>query len=88
MQFGSNLIIISSIESKANKGIFYRPKSSFQELYAEKATSIIESHDTDTPLFLYVALQNVHGPQQATTELKSLYRGVTPTKRKITSGNY
>ena len=57
-----------------------------QELYPQKAAEIIRQHDPKTPLFLYVALQNVHGPQQSTQRLKQMYRGVQPAKRKVTSG--
>ena len=58
-----------------------------QELYPKKASDIISAHNSSVPLFLYVALQNVHGPQQATNTLKRLYRGTQPAIRKVTSGN-
>ena len=38
----------------------------FQFLYSGQAASIISEHDPDdSRLFLYVALQNIHGPQEA-----------------------
>ena len=42
-------------------------------IYRNDLTKIIESHDPDKPLFLYLALHNVHSPFQAPTEWLDLY---------------
>ena len=65
--------------------------SFIQEMYANKAKAIIENHDTsktDEPLFLYIALQNIHGPQQAPRSYIRKYRnsGLVDT-RIVASGN-
>ena len=59
---------------------------SSQELYGSKAASVISAHDTDDPLFLYVALQNIHAPLEARSAKLNLHSGVTPLKRKKTLG--
>ena len=42
-------------------------------IYHDDLTKIIESHDPDKPLFLYLALHNVHSPFQAPKEWLDLY---------------
>lgn len=44
-----------------------------QTLVTERAVEIIENHDPDTPLFLYMAHSSVHTPIQAPEKYKQLY---------------
>ena len=53
-------------------------------MYGSAAETIISAHDTSQPLFLYVALQNVHTPLEAPTEYLSQYNtaGLTYARKK------
>ena len=42
-------------------------------LFNDEAVSIIESHDASTPLFLYIATQDAHGPDQVTSIYSDLF---------------
>jgi len=60
-----------------------------QILYANAAEEIINTHDPADPLFLYVALQNVHSPLDAPQEYLDIYQGYQLTgPRKKVSGFY
>ena len=48
-------------------------------MYANKAKGIIEDHDKDTPLFLYMALQNIHTPLESPQEYMDVYPGALET---------
>ena len=45
------------IENSENNCVFL-----FQYIYQERLLDIIDSHDDQQPLFLYIALQNPHYP--------------------------
>ena len=45
------------------------------QLFAEAAQRVIRAHDAVSPLFLYFALHNTHGPTQAPQRLIDLYDG-------------
>ena len=56
------------------------------DTYASYAQSVIEAHDTSSPMFLYVASNTMHTPWEAPTEYKSQYNGYGLTRtRKIAS---
>lgn len=58
-------------------------------LYGDRAAKIIKDHDPNTPLFLYVAFQNIHGPMQVPETFKKQYRGSNLNRaRKLTSGEF
>ena len=42
-------------------------------LFDAETQSIIAAHDESTPLFLYIATQDAHGPDQITAEYSSLF---------------
>eukprot|EP00051_Salpingoeca_urceolata_P015777 m.206420 g.206420 ORF g.206420 m.206420 type:complete len:647 (-) comp18500_c1_seq5:16-1956(-) len=51
--------------------------------YTREALRIIRSHPADTPLFLYMAYQNVHSPLQVPTNFTDLYPKVKyPPRQK------
>ena len=45
------------------------------QLFAEAAQRVVRAHDAASPLFLYFALHNTHGPTQAPQRLIDLYDG-------------
>lgn len=53
------------------------------DLYIEKTTEIIGSHDKSKPLFMYIPMQNVHTPLQVPKSYEELYPDVQdPARRK------
>ncbi|XP_059170480.1 arylsulfatase I-like [Physella acuta] len=52
------------------------------EQFASRAVDIIESHDPDTPLYLYLPFQSVHMPLQVPERYLNLYPNVTNQSRK------
>ncbi|AWP00694.1 putative arylsulfatase B [Scophthalmus maximus] len=56
------------------------------ELLSQKAIGIIEKHNSDKPLFLYVALQAVHAPLQVPERYLSPYRFIKDTHRRFYAG--
>ncbi|XP_030624298.1 arylsulfatase B isoform X2 [Chanos chanos] len=56
------------------------------ELFTEKATSIIKTHKTDKPLFLYVALQSVHAPLQVPERYVTPYQSIQNHNRRTYAG--
>ena len=56
-------------------------------MYGNAAETIIDDHNSSQPLFMYVALQNVHTPLEAPTSYLRQYNtyGLT-NKRKKASG--
>ena len=56
-------------------------------MYGNAAETIINEHDASEPMFLYVALQNLHTPLEAPTSYLSQYNSYGLTyKRKKASG--
>ena len=55
-----------------------------QVLYGDAAETIINDHDPSNPLFLYVALQNIHTPLEAPTSYQRQYSslGLTSQRRR------
>ncbi|XP_078357482.1 arylsulfatase B-like [Oculina patagonica] len=51
-------------------------------LYAEQAQNVILSHNSSSPLFLYLAFQNVHAPAQAPEEYVDKYHFVADRERR------
>lgn len=51
-------------------------------LYAKQAQSVILSHNTSSPLFLYLPFQNVHGPTQAPEEYVDKYQFIKNKTRR------
>ncbi|XP_069557951.1 arylsulfatase B [Brachyistius frenatus] len=56
------------------------------ELLSERAVSIIEGHNRDKPLFLYVALQAVHAPLQVPERYVAPYSFITDPHRRLYAG--
>ncbi|XP_058472485.1 arylsulfatase B-like [Solea solea] len=56
------------------------------ELFSEKATSVIENHNSNKPLFLYVALQAVHSPMQVPERYMKPYQFIENHDRRIYAG--
>ena len=46
-----------------------------QEYYTTKAQEIIDAHDTSIPLFLYMAMPQIHTPLQAPDDQSAKYKG-------------
>ncbi|XP_078360451.1 arylsulfatase B-like [Oculina patagonica] len=51
-------------------------------LYAEQAQNVILSHNSSSPLFLYLAFQNVHAPAQAPKEYLDKYHFIADKERR------
>ncbi|KAJ0057469.1 hypothetical protein NL108_009186, partial [Boleophthalmus pectinirostris] len=56
------------------------------ELFSERASSIIQTHKSDKPLFLYVALQAVHSPLQVPQRYLTPYSFIKDHNRRIYAG--
>ncbi|XP_068430524.1 arylsulfatase B [Clinocottus analis] len=56
------------------------------ELFSQRAGSIIEKHDSDKPLFLYVALQAVHSPLQVPERYLAPYSFIKDPHRRLYAG--
>ncbi|CAL1567902.1 unnamed protein product [Knipowitschia caucasica] len=56
------------------------------ELFSERATSIIQTHNPKQPLFLYVALQAVHAPLQVPMRYLSPYGFIKDHNRRMYAG--
>ena len=55
-------------------------------LHVRKAKEIIDSHDQEKPLFLYLALQSVHSPMQVPEQYSEPYSYINDTIRQIYAG--
>jgi arylsulfatase A-like enzyme len=53
------------------------------ELLGKDAVKLIEKHDTDTPLFLYLAFTAPHAPYQAPQEYIDRYKDIAEPTRRI-----
>uniref|UniRef100_A0A3P8RAB1 Sulfatase N-terminal domain-containing protein n=1 Tax=Astatotilapia calliptera TaxID=8154 RepID=A0A3P8RAB1_ASTCA len=56
------------------------------ELLSQRAISIIERHNSQKPLFMYVALQAVHAPLQVPERYVTPYSFITDTNRRLYAG--
>ena len=52
----------------------------------QQAQSVILSHNTSSPLFLYLPFQNVHGPTQAPEEYVDKYQFIEDKTRREYAG--
>ncbi|XP_052789577.1 arylsulfatase B-like [Mya arenaria] len=55
-------------------------------LFAEKAIDVINNHDEDKPLFLYVPFQAVHAPMEVPEKYMEPYRHINDKFRRIYAG--
>ena len=53
-------------------------------LYAERASKVIQEHDTEKPLFLYFPIQSVHYPSEVPSKYYDLYEGVVNNTERRT----
>lgn len=51
-------------------------------IYAKRATQIIEQHDKEKPLFLYLPFQSVHSPVQVPDHFANLYPHIENQQRR------
>nr|XP_061822039.1 arylsulfatase B-like [Nerophis lumbriciformis] len=56
------------------------------ELFGERATRIIAKHNPEKPLFLYLALQAVHGPLQVPERYEAPYAFIEDPRRRAYAG--
>ncbi|XP_037081332.1 arylsulfatase B-like, partial [Pollicipes pollicipes] len=56
------------------------------EVFAEEAERIILAHQSEKPLFLYLAFQSVHAPLQVPKRYRDLYPGVHDRDRRTFCG--
>ncbi|XP_074473540.1 arylsulfatase B-like [Sebastes fasciatus] len=56
------------------------------ELFSQKATSVIEKHNPNKPLFLYVAMQAVHAPLQVPERYLTPYSFIEDNDRRLFAG--
>ncbi|XP_059143573.1 arylsulfatase B-like [Physella acuta] len=55
-------------------------------LYTERIKQVINSHDPQTPLFLYLPFQNVHEPLEVPENFSNLYPNIKDVNRRTFSG--
>lgn len=56
------------------------------DMYTDEAVRIMDSHDPDTPIFMYYAMQNVHTPLEVPEGYEHLYYEVRSIDRRKTLG--
>lgn len=56
------------------------------ELFSERAIKIIQKHNSSKPLFLYVALQAIHGPLQVPQRYLTPYSFIKDRNRQVYAG--
>ena len=54
------------------------------DIYREEAERLIQMHDSSSPMFLYLAMQNVHNPIEVPEEFEHLYYEVRSVDRRRT----
>ena len=52
------------------------------DLFQQRVKEIVSAHDPSQPLFVYLPLQNVHGPTQAPQEYIDKYSFIKDKKRR------
>ena len=63
-------------------GQFLKEDGYFTTLVGDEAVRLIEGHDTEKPLFLYVASLAPHAPYQAPQEYVDRYKSIADEKRR------
>ena len=58
----------------------------FQYLYADRTTQIIQEHDPNEPLFMYLPIPNVHSPHQVPKKYEDMYSHISDTDRRTYLG--
>lgn len=56
------------------------------ELFSERAVNIIQKHNSKQPLFLYVAMQAIHGPLQVPQRYLTPYSFIKDHNRQVYAG--
>ncbi|KAI6652562.1 hypothetical protein LOD99_4347 [Oopsacas minuta] len=56
------------------------------DLYIQEAERIIQQHSSNTPMFMYLAMQNIHNPIEVPKEFEHLYYDVRSIDRRKTLG--
>lgn len=66
------------------------PLNDILQLYSsflpQRANKVIKAHNSSTPLFLYMAFQNVHAPLQAPKRYSDKYSFIKDEKRRMFAG--
>ena len=76
----------------SRNGCSYLPKLSVLQvsyiliLNFQRARDIIKAHNASKPLFLYMAFQNVHGPDQAPQKYTDKYSFIEDKTRRTYAG--
>ncbi|XP_025086916.1 arylsulfatase B-like [Pomacea canaliculata] len=58
----------------------------FNYLFTQKAIEVIEGHDPNTPLFLYLPFHLVHDPLQVPEKYENMYKSIETVDRRVYCG--
>ncbi|XP_063682046.1 arylsulfatase J-like [Bolinopsis microptera] len=60
-----------------NSEVLWSAKSTYSTiLYANRAAKVVHDHNQSKPLFLYLAMQSVHGPNEFLEKHYQMYKGI------------
>lgn len=51
-------------------------------LFTRKAVDVIKNHNTEKPLFMYIAFQAVHDPAEVPQKYIDLYKDLIPNEKR------
>ena len=80
---------MTGYDMRHNMDVDHSAKGNYSaRLFTDKAVEIIQQHDNEKPLFLYIPHQVVHGPHQAPEESIEKFNYIENESRRKLAGEY